>query len=280
MKWINLQAYQEYFPQEGQVRINHCKEGESNRKFYLTRQTTGEVVGYCHHCGGKGVHKPSYSEIRQLQPDLNYTGECAFKKWNVPRLDLWDSDERWLRVPFEDLPLLTRRWWFEAGLNVSEYKVAGIKMLDGNKFTIPLYCEGKLTGLAIRPMKDNLPKWLMLGSKDVSPFTQASAKNNTLILTEDYLSALRLSRYYSALPLMGISLNNKVFSLITKWNKPGRKVMIWLDNDSVTVRKKAMEIYKQLFLDGQCAIITVGKEPKHFKNDQDMREVVNGKRFN
>ncbi|HAI38325.1 MAG TPA: hypothetical protein DCM40_09480, partial [Maribacter sp.] len=59
-----------------------------------------------------------------------------------------------------------------------------------------------------------------------------------------------------------------------------RKVMIWLDNDSVIVRKKAREIYKQLFLDGQCAIITVGKEPKHFKNDQDMREVVNGKRFN
>jgi len=277
MSWINLQAYQEYFPESGQVRINHCKSGEANRKFYLTRQETGEVVGYCHHCGGRGVHKASYSEMRQLKPDKTYKGECAFQKWKVPRLDLWDSDERWQQVPFEDLPLLTRRWWFKSGLNVSEYEMAGIKMLDGNKFTIPLYCEGNLTGLAIRPMKDTLPKWLMLGSKNVSPFTQTNPGNDTLILTEDYLSALRLSRYYSTLPLLGISLNDKVFSLITKWNKAGRKVVIWLDNDSLQVKQNAKQIYKKLEQFVKCGIVLIEKEPKHFLHDHEMREVIHGK---
>ena len=280
MNSINLEAYKEYFPDSGSVRINHCRAEESNRKFYLTRTETGDVIGYCHHCGGRGVYRPSCTERRTLPTvAVDTTSDDPFKRWGVPSLATWKTCDRWKTVPFEDLPLLTRKWWFKNGLNVSEYEDIGVRMLDGNRFTIPLRSTSswdEVTGVAIRTFKDDLPKWIVLGSKTVHPFTQADTVPDTLVLTEDYCSALRVSRSYTALPLMGISLNSNVFSLITKWHKEDRRVVIWLDNDSRAVVQQAKEIRRQLALTIKCGIILVNKEPKHYINDADLREVIHG----
>lgn len=279
MNSIDLAPYEEHFPETGSVRINHCKEGDSNRKFYLTRVEGGGVVGYCHHCCQSGFYRPSVAQRRisgrtsHCQPD----SADPFKRWGVPELAKWETCDRWETVPFGDLPLLTRKWWFSNGLNVSEYEAAGIKLLDGNRLTIPLSGDNKsITGLAIRPLKDNLPKWILLGSKLVAPFTQVETPPDTLVLTEDYCSALRISRSYATLPLMGTSLNSNGFSLITKWYKEGRRVLVWLDNDSQAVVHRAKDIRKQLSPFVDCGIILLKKEPKHFIHDSEIREVIHG----
>ncbi len=279
MSWINLASYEEHFPEAGSVRINHCKEGESNRKFYLTRVEGGGVVGYCHHCCQSGFYRPSVAQRRRSAgtPSCQPDSADPFKKWGVPELAEWETCDRWETVPFEDLPLPTRKWWFSNGLNVSEYEDAGIKLLDGNRLTIPLSGDNKsITGLAIRPLKDNLPKWILLGSKLVAPFTQAETPPDTLVLTEDYCSALRVSRSCAALALMGTSLNNNALSLITKWYKEGRRVLVWLDNDSQAVVQRAKDIRKRLDPFLRCGIILLKKEPKHFIHDSEIRGVING----
>ena len=280
MNLINLETYKESFPDAGSVRINHCREEERNRKFYLTRTETGEVIGYCHHCGGRGIHKPNYKERRTLPTvAVDTTSDDPFKRWGVPSLATWKTCGRWETVPFGDLPLLTRKWWFKNGLNVDEYEDIGIRMLDGNRFTIPLRSTlwwNKVTGVAIRTFKDDLPKWIILGGKTVYPFTQVEDEPDTLVLTEDYCSAIRVSRSCTALPLMGISLNSNVFSLITKWYKKGRRVVVWLDNDSRAVVQQAKEIRRRLALTMKCDIILVSKEPKHYIHDAELREVIHG----
>jgi hypothetical protein len=284
MSWIDLEPYEEYFPQvvgaAGTVNIHHCKEGRHNDRLYLTLTEEGKIIAFCHHCGGTGVHTPRQQQRKPLRASLTPSSD-SFKKWGVPPLKDWSTCGRWKRVPFEDLPLLTRKWWFQNGLNVSEYEDAGVRCLDGSQFTIPLTWEGQVSGLAIRPFKEKLPKWIQLGSKQVAPFTQADSSPDILVITEDYLSALRLSRYYAALPLMGTSLNSKHFLDITKWYKTNRKILVWLDNDSSMVVQKAKDIRKRLAVAFRCGMISINREPKHFRNDSQIREVVskNGIKF-
>ena len=75
---------------------------------------------------------------------------------------------------------------------------------------------------------------------------------------------------------MGTALNSKHLSYITKLYKGGRKILVWLDNDSQLVVKQAKAIRKRLDPFVNCGIILIKKEPKHFRNDSEIREVING----
>lgn len=280
-EWIDLGQYKNYFPTEGTVRINHCKPEESNRKFYLTRSPEGDkILAFCHHCGKKGVYNLSPSSWSPPPNPLEANGLDPFKKFRVPSLDKYYCDARWLKIPFEDLTLEMRRWWFKSGLLVSEYNTLDIKLLDGNRLAIPLTENFKqVTGLAFRQFRDNAPKWLILGKKTVHPFTYSDNPTDTLVIVEDYLSAVRLARFTNTLPLMGTNLSSLNFSQILFWvnrNRDLRKVLIWLDNDSPQVIKLAEKIYKKLVPICKCQIITEKKEPKHFKNQKDLVGLIYG----
>ena len=271
--WIELEEFSDHFPTEGTVKVHHCKDGRHNDRLYLTRTDDGKVIGYCFHCGGKGVYTPSTCDRRAIKPGLKQDSTDPFKAWDVPPLSEWETSHRWHTPEFVKIPLDIRKWWFLAGLNISEYKDLGVKLLEGKMPTIPLRKDNKeVTGLALRTFDKALPKWILLGQK-----TQAILNNNSkiLILTEDYLSALRCSRNYSALPLMGTSLSVDNFKRVTTWStETGGRVVVWLDNDSPQVIHKAKNIYERLNLLVNCTLILTAKEPKHLKNDSDITEII------
>ena len=267
---IQLEEYEEHFPDSGTVRINHCRQESSKRKFYLTRKETGEVVGFCHHCGGRGVHRPDMRERKKLR-------QTPTKKVDTSLLDGWATDPRWETVPFKDLNVKQRRWWLGANLKPSEYRDIGVKLLDGSKFTIPLTSNYKcVTGLATRTFSSVAPKWMLVGSKTVAPFTQLGSPQECLVITEDYLSAVRVSRVAAAIPLMGTSLQADQHRLITDWNKEGKRILVWLDNDSDVVISKAKDIQKKLAVYAQCGIILLKQEAKHLIHDREVREIIYG----
>jgi hypothetical protein len=267
---IKLEDYEEHFPESGTVRINHCRQESSKRKFYLTRTEAGDIVGFCHHCGGRGVHRPDMRERKRVR-------QSPMKKVDTSLLDGWATDPRWEVVPFKNLNIKQRRWWLSANLKPSEYRDVGVKLLDGSKFTIPLTSDYKrVTGLATRTFSSTAPKWMLLGSKTVAPFTQVDSPQECLVITEDYLSALRVSRIAAAMPLMGTSMQASQFSLITNWHKEGKRVLVWLDNDSDMVIKKAKEIQKKLATFSQCGIILLKQEAKHLIHDKEIREIIYG----
>jgi hypothetical protein len=274
--WIKLEEFSDHFPTEGSVNIHHCKTGLHNDRLYLTRTEDGNVIGYCFHCGGKGVYTPSACDRRALKPGPKQDPTDPFKAWDVPVLDEWYTSNRWHTPDFGKIPLDIRRWWFLAGLYISEYKDLGVKLLDGKMPAIPLCEDNKeVTGLALRTFDKALPKWILLGSKSQAPFT-VKTNPQILILTEDYLSAVRCSRLGSALPLMGTNLSTENFKQITNWYKEtGGKVVVWLDNDSEAVVHKAKQIYDRLTLLVKCDIILIKAEAKHLTHDFEISEIIN-----
>jgi hypothetical protein len=78
--------------------------------------------------------------------------------------------------------------------------------------------------------------------------------------------------------LLGTSLSAGSFEQVTSWwkGKEGRCVYVWLDNDSDIVVGKAKQIYERLALTVECGIILVKAEPKHYRNNSEILEVISG----
>ena len=276
--WIDLEQFADDFPGEGTVKLHHCKNGRHNDRLYLTRTDDGKVLGYCFHCGGRGVYTPQACDRRALKLKPKQQTTDPFKAWNVPALDEWYTSNRWHTPDFGKIPLDIRKWWFLAGLNISEYKDLGVKLLDGKMPVIPLRNDNiEITGLALRTFDEKLPKWILLGSKSQAPFTIKTDPPQVLVITEDYLSAVRCSRLGSALPLMGTNLSTENFKQVTNWHKEtGGKVVVWLDNDSEVVVRKAKQIYDRLAPLVTCDIVLLKIEPKHLTNDSEIKEIISG----
>jgi len=301
---IDLREYKEHFPESGSTRINHCKEGNSNRKFYLTRRDEdGIILGYCHHCGGSGSYrlvgerkvrgsaKHETSFQTAIRPN-GASGDDSFAKWRVPQLEDWNSSDRWEEPSFSDLPSRVKRWWFSNHCLIKEYNSIGIKMLDGKALAIPLFLGTRYemtrepTGLALRPLQDDLPKWILLGSRNQTPMGQwvskKCAKIDTplLVLTEDYISALRCSRFSCAMPLMGVNLSDWHLNQVIQWRTAALKeyeeclVMVWLDNDSHLVKQKARKIHQRLTNLFPTVILKGDREAKHFVNDSELEDYL------
>ena len=284
---IDLSPYVDQFPMKGSVRTFHCKSGSRNNSFYLTyMEDSGYVVGYCHHCGGRGRYRVRGDIARQetaevsRRLDANRKGSCragdenSFSNWNLPELSEWNSGEI-VRTGFEGLTKDFKRWWLLAGCNVADFDRLGCTYLS-QMAVVPMYLDGVVTNLACRTKENSgLPKWVTLGKKQHGFMRTKTSLPNFLVICEDVISAIRLSRYVTALPLLGTSLSDYHRSIIRSWEQEHRnkyQVLVWLDNDLPTVVQKAKKICYDLNNFCEASICLEKIEPKHFINDKDLRD--------
>lgn len=271
MSLIDLSKFAADFPaDEGDTtRVEHCVSGK--RKLYITRTSDG-VVGFCHHCGTGGYSREQTA--LSLEPEFP----------SAPRPNSSENVIDWAPAHYHDMPVVPfdklskeiRIWWFSAGLNVSEYSDLSIRCSSSSSVTLPLRdsLSGNVTGTATRNFKPGAPKWVLAGSKVVAPFTRSENPGNLIVITEDYLSALRCSRHCYALPIMGtnMSLQNRRQAL--QWFTGGGRGLVWLDNDSPSVVRQAKAAQRALRLFNACDIVLVPSEPKHYINDRDLVAVL------
>jgi len=286
MERIDLKPYKDYFPESGTVHINHCKEGKDNRAFYLTyKEKDNVILGYCHHCLASGVYHLRDDITRQETKVIskrlkqNRTGSCgdgdenSFSKWGLPQLEEWNSGEI-ISEGFEGLGKDHKRWWLLAGCNVADFDRLGCAYLS-QMVVIPMRLNGVVTNLACRTKeKSDLPKWVALGKKQHGFMRTKTSLPNFLVICEDVISAIRLSRYVTALPLLGTSLSDYHRSMIRTWERDHRKkhqVLVWLDNDLPEVVQKAKQMCYDLNNFCTASICLEKIEPKHFVNDRDLR---------
>lgn len=272
---INLNEYVDTFPEEGEtINTYHCKSGANNDRLYITRKSGGVVVGFCHHCGESGyLNEEGQTTLNTLSKKPK-SKKDTFQKFNIPPLSEWGKNTRWETPVFTKLPEKFRRWWLENGLNVADVKSFGIKHLDGNLTAIPLCSEPeKLTGLAIRPLREKLPKWILAGDKYQAPFTTCGKPVNKIVITEDIVSAFRVSRSAFAMPLMGTHFGDRHIELLLKENRP---ILVWLDNDNMEVIHKAKDIFARLSGLVETSIFLENQEPKHFIHNKDLEDVIHG----
>jgi DNA primase len=134
---------------------------------------------------------------------------------------------------------------------------------------MPLYHEGELLYWQARGFNKDRAKYInpiVPKDKLVARYGQGSI----IVLTEDILSAHRVSKVTAAWALMGTSLNDGVASMLLEAGKP---VLIMLDPDAAGVRARG-KIYKQLGALGvDVRIARLHKDPKLLTREE-LRQCV------
>ena len=135
----------------------------------------------------------------------------------------------------------------------------------GNQYTEPVIIGGRTMGY--EKSRKPHPKYLTSGQHSGILHVLGEEHKNTIILTEDLISAIKVSRVYSAMPLWGSNLASETMKRLHKYciSHSFAKVGIWLDPDkNIEAVKMAMRM-SQLF--PEVAVIQSALDPKDYGTD-------------
>lgn len=180
------------------------------------------------------------------------------------------TDHSILALPSDfttSLPLECTRWLNKYGVSQSEKDTMKVGWSERLGLLIfPFYKDGEFIGYNGRRFKGKGSKYVVKGFK--RGFSRVYGEGDVLVFTEDLLSAIRVSRICSAVPLYGTSLDkNFVIQLPKKYTK----YVMWLDKDKrieATFQAKMMRQYGYPF----SAVFT-DKDPKDYSVNE-IKEVI------
>lgn len=140
----------------------------------------------------------------------------------------------------------------------------------GESLLFPMIEDGEVVYMQRRFFPD---KQVLSSGKQKSPCLLGSG-SDTIVITEDYISALRVAEYVDSICLFGTNLKNDFVKLLYKY----KYVIIWLDGDepginaALAIKNKLKQKIKQhnrLFafdpVDIKIAIIKTKQDPKCYK---------------
>jgi len=114
------------------------------------------------------------------------------------------------------------------------------------------------------------PKWKIIGDK--SKVDYILGVGDKLVIVEDVVSAIKLSKYYRAMPIFGSFIGNIRFKRLKTMLESTDKVFIWLDPDK---RKEAIIEQRRASLLGlDCHVIISEKDPKE-EDYEKFRRILN-----
>jgi hypothetical protein len=175
-----------------------------------------------------------------------------------------------------EIPLVGRQWLKKYGIMDHEIKE---KKLMWNKQTsslvFPVYSKGELKVTNERyfgndPMHS---KYVTRGPKNQYGVILAphKAQSNVLIMTEDYVSAMKVSRQFLAMPLLGADI--AVGTLISV-SKATPSLRVWLDRDKATKSLQEASRASQ-YMTGSVRSIITELDPKEYQ-DEEIKEIIEG----
>lgn len=217
-----------------------CAGGAKKDKSFSVTRTSSKVLFKCHRatCGYRGVVQvtPSASTLDNKEGGkVPQSGNYIFR---APR-------DTTYRGPTEGLPpdiveTLSRRW------SLSEWHLNRWSVRYINRGTFRGFCgrialpvidpeTGTKAGLLVRSLDArDKPKTLLYSTCTSSLYTSTSS-TSTLVLVEDVISSIRLSKHVHSLALLGTSLSTSkasiVQSLVTKLKI--NNIVLALDKDAL-----------------------------------------------
>jgi len=234
-----------------QIHINHtgCEAGVDNKRRLYIKRTEKGLVAYCHHCNHSGFASD---------------GDDRLSTWiNKPAATVTSSN----KPVIASLTIEGKTWLREHYCDTTSSNFNGIAG-ERHKVALTLHdTDNQPIGWQIRNLAPNAtPKYTTYYTNSSSKGDAAWFKgNNTLVITEDYLSAWRVNydTGYTSVALLRTALSDKTLRQIHDLNF--EYVVIWLDPDEAGVQGAA-KAYKKLnhFLPSTTKIIVLGidKEPK------------------
>ena len=237
-----------------QVHINHvgCEAGvDKKRRLYLKRTDKG-IVAYCHHCNESGFARDTDSTAR-LSGWLTKPDSVVKKQQEKPILAA--------------LPFKGKVWLQNYYCDPTDKLFSGV-VSEASKVALTLLDpEQNVMGWQTRNLEAGaVPKYV---TYYIDPKNTGNSSwfmgNKTLVITEDYLSAYRVSKNTrcSSLALLRTTVSDTTLTQIYDLNF--ETIVLWLDPDEAGT-KGAKRILKQLthFLPRETKLLLYGmdKEPK------------------
>lgn len=265
------------------LRFNHinCPAGQdTKRRLYLTRpaSTPGVVLAFCHNCQESGVIRDGVVRYRDYAPEAPVNKTVEFK---VPVGMEFDPDN-W--------PNEATTWRIQKNLTKKMCKASGIRYdHNSHRIYLPMYDklmstgsysnDSNLLGYQLRQIDGTGPKYFTaLKDQDTKPYTQIGAQDEVCFLVEDLASGLVLAEHLfngkgNVVVNYGIKITPEILALHTGADNN----VVWLDNDSDHVIKRATEIARTwgLISGKVCYVEDIHCDPKNVCDD-DMEGILTG----
>lgn len=240
---------------ETTTRVNHNSSGcsGSSKSLQITRQPDGTITAYCHRCEQKGYYQDrSYKGFNKGIRFSRETKDVYLPKDMDMDVDNWASP--------------ARVWAFKNRLESVHIERANIGYSESiGRILIPTYHEGKVSGYQARKVHkyDEGPKYYTRCNKTLPNYNHYhNTGSKTIVITEDSISAVRLSNFVDSISLQGVVLKDNVLSYLLGYRKYD-KCFVWLDNDTPLVIQKRVVLKNRLSNYLECSTITIQEEPKH-----------------
>jgi hypothetical protein len=244
------------------VRTNHnsvdCAGGSNS--MIVERKDDNSVGIHCFRCGGRGWFGTGASVAGLKSRAASYKGGIKAQrgKFKLPR-DCTKTQADW--------PAQARVFVRQAGLTDKEVADHEIMYSEEiGRVVIPVGLDRSGADTTVDSFQtrrvllgDKLPKYLSYTNWPTSFYVPLAGE--TLVLTEDVLSAIRVSRHLPALALLGVKLQPHHIKLIH--DEGFKKFIVWLDDDNGLVKQAQLRIQRQLSVFGQATVIhSDGVDPK------------------
>jgi len=255
----------------GTANLFHCKEGKDNDRLFITRREHTLYLGYCHHCGKRGVYNTSAkASISTLKAHYDSVGAASGARHKGERKLPADC-----RVLPSDWSRGARVWVRGYGITDDEVVNYGITYSPScARVVLPVYDGAGLALYQTRRIdaEDMGPKYITYNNRHGSLwYSNAIPATNTLVLCEDIISGIRLGRHISSAALLGTSISDRALrDVVDRWGS----FIIFMDDDNADVRMKQLTLKNRLEVFAPTRIIhTNGRDAKEH-TDKELEELL------
>jgi len=247
---------------EGSVRINHESSvcSGSSKSMVIRREKNGDIVAYCHRCGKSGSYRSPFFKGDLLGKDTrrergrdnegyrNFESESSSF---ISSVTAWDKWPRHVRM------------WLQ-GFGISEVESVRNSLSyneEIDELMIPIRNTKGLVGYLCRTFTSKTRYYATFKNSACSFWlsTGYGHDSDTLVITEDVISAIKCARYLPAMALLSTKIMNCAMSEIVNRYK---HFIIFLDDDTPLVKENQRALRNKLELFGDVRIVTVGRDPK------------------
>lgn len=235
-----------------EVRIHHCRSGKDNDKLFIKRTEDGTILGFCHHCHASGrfrsrTHKTvSPTPVRSFNYGLP-SGSLGFERF----------------IDWHPLAKV----WISKYLSFQQIRDLGVLYYD--RLIFPITQDSEYVGYMSRKVlpEDPKPKWLTMrpSSKKEKFYWYCNTGSHHVAITEDIISAKKISEYCSSYALLGSHLSSHGLAKITKNHN---KFYIFMDDDKPNIKVLQSELKRRLELFGDVTVVHAGTDPKNLSGEE------------
>lgn len=261
MLWLE-QA--ENLPVGHKARVNCDECGNSNNSVTINHHFD-KFTYYCYACG--------HTEIRS-KGKLTLAELTRLKELNEQASTFRDTE---IVLPSDfttDIPLVGRLWLYSGGISPSTWKRYGIGYSNSLKRVVmPVYnSDGRLIWYQCRAVeKGQSPKYIQPSadkSKVVFKGKNDDKSYRTVVVVEDIMSAIRVSKFINCTSILGTKLSTWHINFLSKYSR----VITWLDSDRAG-QTGAYQVRKSLSLVTEVGNIVTELDPKKLTDEQIRNEL-------